>query len=257
MSVTRLRHRGCWREAAELLAPAAEHDPVAATERAAVLVERCLFTATGWDDARSATRHARTLARADAERAAALCEDGYLAYVATLLERADRADQAAELLDEAATLAPPATTTWARAQLRRGLVAANLHSRPDLARDWFEQAHDVAVATGDLLLQSHTLRHLAAAAAANGDREVAVAGYRESLRLRLELGFTVGIAPALVTLAEVSDPADARILRAQAAALVMALGGIPAWMEPDPEAVPTEPTPVVTMPADSDHASHL
>jgi hypothetical protein len=40
----------------------------------------------------------------------------------------------------------------------------------------------------------------------------------------------VGVAPALAALAEVSPPGEAARLRAEAARLVQALGGVPVWL---------------------------
>ena len=70
-TVWRLRSRGCWQEAAELLRPAAEHDPAVALARAELLIEQCLFTASQWPQAEQALRLAEALAEGTEQRAAA------------------------------------------------------------------------------------------------------------------------------------------------------------------------------------------
>src|SRR5262245_19710589 len=68
-AVWRLRSRGCWSDAAALLAPHASL-PAAALQRASLLGERCLFTANGWAEAEDALRVAEATARQDEERGA-------------------------------------------------------------------------------------------------------------------------------------------------------------------------------------------
>ncbi|MEV5445715.1 hypothetical protein AB0N23_24735, partial [Streptomyces sp. NPDC052644] len=99
-AVWRLRSRGCWTDAAALLAPRAD-DPPAAVQRAALLIERCLYTEAGWAEAEDALRAAEAVARADEDRGAAACERGYLAYAATLHGVRDRADEARAALGRA------------------------------------------------------------------------------------------------------------------------------------------------------------
>ncbi|GAA3039419.1 hypothetical protein GCM10020000_17240 [Streptomyces olivoverticillatus] len=56
-------------------------------------------------------------------------------------------------------------------------------------------------------------------------------GFAESLRIREELGYLVGIAPALASLAAVlPDAAEAARLRDEAGRLVRLLGGVPSWL---------------------------
>ncbi|MGW0212743.1 hypothetical protein ACWDZ8_46310, partial [Streptomyces sp. NPDC003233] len=47
-AVWRLRSRACWADAAALLPP---DTPAASLQRAALLVERCLYTERGWEHA--------------------------------------------------------------------------------------------------------------------------------------------------------------------------------------------------------------
>ncbi|MDV9179071.1 hypothetical protein R6V09_54240, partial [Streptomyces sp. W16] len=80
-AVWRLRSRACWADAAALLRP----DTAApALQRTALLVERCLYTEQGWEEAEDALRTAEALAHSDDERGAAACERGQHAYAATL-----------------------------------------------------------------------------------------------------------------------------------------------------------------------------
>ncbi|MGH3326103.1 MAG: hypothetical protein ACRDOV_16985, partial [Streptomyces sp.] len=73
-AVWRLRSRGCWEDAAALLDPYAADDAAASVRRAALLVERCMFTADGWTAAEAALRAAEALAQSDEARGAAACE---------------------------------------------------------------------------------------------------------------------------------------------------------------------------------------
>ena len=102
--------------------PPPRAEPAARSQRAALLVERCLYTEQGWAEAEDALRTAEALARSDDERGAAACERGQLAYAATLLGVRDRADEARAALGRAAALL---------AAGRAGPAAAGLPPRAD------------------------------------------------------------------------------------------------------------------------------
>lgn len=242
-AVWRLRSRGCWQEAAELLRPSAARDPTAALERAELLIEQCMFTAAHWAEAEAALRLAEAGVVGPEQRAAAACARGFLAYVASVLGRRDRLDEAQAALGRTSALLPPDAPGRPLLDFRRGLVAENLLHDPVAARAAYRRAHAAALERGDGLLCSYTWRHLAGLALASGDRERAREGFRTSLRLREELGFTVGVAPALASLAEVSGPAEASRLRAEAARLVQALGGVPVWLTASLQVPPQGPAP--------------
>jgi tetratricopeptide (TPR) repeat protein len=229
-AVWRLRSRGCWEDAAALLEPYAETESAAALRRAALLVERCMFTSQGWAEAEDALRAAEALAHDDDERGAAACERGQLAYTATVLGVRDRADEARAALGRAAALLPPSAHGRAMLDYRRGLLAEQLSDTPQSARAAYRRAHAGATAHGDTLLCSFTWRHLAGLALRDGELAEARHGFTESLRLREELGFLVGMAPALAALAEVKPGEEAERLREEAARLVRLLGGVPAWL---------------------------
>ncbi|MEU1286720.1 hypothetical protein [Kitasatospora sp. NPDC005856] len=226
----RLRSRGCWQEAAELLRPAAEDDPDAALGRAELLIEQCLFTAAHWPQAEQALRLAEALASGTEQRAAAACARGFLAYVASVLGPRDRLDEAQAALGRTSALLPPDAPGRPLLDFRRGLVAENLLRDRSAAWIAYRRAHEGAGERGDELLRSYTWRHLAALALSRGDRGNAREGFEASLRLREQLGFTVGVAPALAALAEVSEPPEAARLRSEAARLVAGLGGVPVWL---------------------------
>ncbi|MFF8810960.1 hypothetical protein [Streptomyces pactum] len=228
-AVWRLRSRGCWYDAAALLAPRAAADPAMALRRTALLTEQCVFTAGGWAAAEEALRTAEALALTDEERGTAACERGHLAYAATLFQVRDRADEARAALGRAAALLPPRSPARPLLDFRRGLCAQHLAHNPVGALAAFRRAHAGAAAHGDELLRSFTWRHLAALAEQSGDVHEARRGFTESLRIREELGFLVGIAPALAALAQVTDEPEAGRLRAEAARLVRLLG-VPAWL---------------------------
>ncbi|MEU4093384.1 hypothetical protein [Streptomyces sp. NPDC026673] len=231
--VSRLRGRGCWTEAAELLAPHAERLPEAATGRAALLIERCMFTLDGWAEAEDALRAAEALARTDDERGEAACERGHLAYLATLFGIRDRADEARAALMRGAALLAPGAAGRPLLDFRRGLIAENLGGDPAAARASYRRAHAGAVAHEDVLLTSYTWRHLAGLAALDGELADARRGFAESLRIRVRIGYAVGVAPALVALAGVQPDPEAERLRAEAARLFRMLGGVPVWLAED------------------------
>ncbi|MFJ4715589.1 hypothetical protein [Streptomyces sp. NPDC088785] len=230
-AVWRLRSRGCWADAAALLDPHAAADPAAALQRAGLLGERCLYTEQGWAEAEDALRAAEALAHTDEERGAAACERGQLAYAATLLRVRDRVDEARSAFGRAAALIAPGAAGRALLDFRRGLMAENLTDAPQAARAAYRRAHAGATAHGDPLLLSFTWRHLAGLALRDGELAEARRGFAESLRLREELGYLVGTAPALVSLAEAEPEAETKArLTAEAARLFRLLGGVPTWL---------------------------
>lgn len=228
-AVWRLRSRACWTDAAALLAPGAD-DPPVAVQRAALLIERCLYTETGWAEAEDALRAAEAVAQADDDRGAAACERGYLAYAATLHGVRDRADEARAALGRAAALLGPSSPGRALLDFRRGLLSQYLADAPQAARAAYRRAHAAATAQGDTLLMSFTWRHLAGLALREGELAEARHGFAESLRLREELGYLVGTAPALAALADAEPEPEASRLRAEARRLFHLLGGVPTWL---------------------------
>ncbi|WP_372446466.1 hypothetical protein [Streptomyces spirodelae] len=229
-AVWRLRSRGCWEDAAALLEPYAHEYPQAALGRAALFVERCMYTADDWAAAEDALRVAEAVAQVDDDRGAAACERGQLAYAATVLGVRDRTDEARAALGRAAALLEPNAPGRAMLDFRRGLLAENLSETPESARAAYRRAHAGATARGDLLLCSSTWRHLAGLAAREGELAEARHGFAESLRLREELGFLVGMAPALASLADVQSAPEATRLRREAGRLFRLLGGVPTWL---------------------------
>jgi hypothetical protein len=189
-----------------------------------------LFTETGWPDAEDALRAAEAMARSDDERGAAACERGQLAYASTVLGIRDRADEARSALGRAAALLGPAAPGRPLLDFRRGLIAEHLADSPDAARAAYRRAHAGAAAHGDVLLLSFTWRHLAGLALRDGELVEARHGFAESLRIREELGYLVGTAPALVALAEAEPEPEAAHLRDEARRLFRLLGGIPTWL---------------------------
>jgi tetratricopeptide (TPR) repeat protein len=226
-AVWRLRSRACWADAAALLQPEAAG---ASLQRASLLVERCLYTEQGWEEAEDALRTAEAQAHGDEERGAAACERGQLAYAATLHGVRDRADEARAALGRAAALIPPGAPGRALLDFRRGLLAENLARSPQAARAAYRRAHAGASTHGDALLLSFTWRHLAGLALRDGEVAEARHGFAESLRIREELGYLVGTAPALASLADTEPEPEASRLRAEAGRLFRLLGGVPTWL---------------------------
>lgn len=229
-AVWRLRSRGCWADAAALLEPHAKHDAEAALHRAALLIERCLYTEQGWTDAEDALRTAEALARSDEARGAAACERGQLGYASTLLGVRDRADEARAAMGRAAALIAPGSAGRPLLDFRRGLIAQNLADSAQSARAAYRRAHAGATAHGQTLLLSFTWRHLASLALREGELAEARHGFTESLRIREELGYLVGTAPALAALADAEPEPEATRLRAEAARLFRLLDGVPTWL---------------------------
>lgn len=229
-AVWRLRSRGCWDDAAALLEPHAAGHPPAALRRAALFVERCMFTGTGWAEAEDALRYAEAQAHTDDERGGAACERGHLAYAATVLNVRDRADEARAALGRAAALLAPNAPGRALLDFRRGLMAEHLADSPQSARAAYRRAHAAATAHGDTLLLSFTWRHLAGLALRDGEVAEARHGFAESLRIREELGYLIGTAPALAALADAAPEEEAVRLRAEAARLFRLMGGLPRWL---------------------------
>ena len=98
-------------------------------------------------------------------------------------------------------------------------------------------------ASPDRLLLSSTWRHLAGLALREGNLAEARHGFAESLRIREELGYLVGTAPALVSLADAETEPESSRLREEAWRLYRLLGGVPTWLSrrltpPEPEAEP-------------------
>lgn len=233
-AVWRLRSRGCWDDAAALLEPRAAAEFAAAQHRAALLVERCMYTAEGWAEAEDALRTVEAVAGDDDERGAAACERGQLAYASTVLGVRDRADEARAALGRAAALLTPTAEGRALLDFRRGLIAENLGDNPQAAKAAYRRAHAGATAHGNALLCSFTWRHLAGLALRDGELAEARHGFTESLQLRERLGFLVGMAPALVALSD-AQPAESEEgtrLRAEAGRLFRLLGGVPVWLAP-------------------------
>lgn len=241
-AVWRLRSRACWEDAAALLEPLAGQDPTTALRRAALLVERSMFTGDGWAAAEEALRAAEAAAVTDDERGAAACERGQLAYAATVLGVRDRTDEARAALGRSAALLPPSSPVRPLLDYRRGLLAEHFGDAPQAARAAYRRAHSGATAQGDELLCSFTWRHLAGLAAREGELTEARHGFTESLRIREKLGYLVGMAPALVSLADVRPEPEAGRLREEAGRLYRLLGSVPTWLSAHLDPLPDGPT---------------
>src|SRR5690606_27117942 len=142
----------------------------------------------------------------------------------------DRADEARAALGRAAALIAPGAAGRPLLDFRRGLIAENLTRSPQAARAAYRRAHAGATAHADPLLLSGTWRHLAGLALREGELVEARQGFAESLRIREELGYLVGTAPALVSLADTETEAEASRLREEARRLFRLLGGVPTWL---------------------------
>lgn len=195
------------------------------------MVERSAFTTEGWSLTEEAIAQAERLSKGNNQLAgAAASERAQLCYLLTrlgLAERADEAKQAIRLADEALPVNSPRRRLLL---FRQGLITQYLDHDGEAAAELYRAAQIAAEATGDKLLLSHVFMHLADHVHAEGDRAGAATLFADSLRLRIECGFVVGLAPVMVALADVSRPEDAQRLRAEAARLHAAFEGLPTWL---------------------------
>lgn len=226
----RLAARGCWNEAAESLVNASRNDPDAALERAAILIEQCLFILDCWQSAEEALAHAESMADNEERSGKAASERAFLAYAQTHFCGKDKTEAAHKALEIADNLLGLQSPHRPLLEFRRGLITEVLRGDPESARIAYERAHIAAEKSGDTCLLSYTSRHLGSLAQDVGDISIARRYYADSLRLREEAGFLIGIAPALVTLASVSAEPEAHQYLAEAARLVRILGGVPVWL---------------------------
>jgi hypothetical protein len=219
-AIWRLRSRGCWADAAALLAAPAPHQPDAALHRAALYIERCCYTGEGWDRAEEALRLAEALALSDEERGLAACERGQLAYAATQRGVRDRTDEARSALGRAAALLHPSGPGRPLLDYRRGLMAQHLSDSPQDAEAAYRRAHTEAARRPDResrLLCAAVLLQLGTLDLLNGELADARQQFTQCLRLREETGFLVGMAPALIALAGAAPAPEAARLRREAA----------------------------------------
>jgi tetratricopeptide (TPR) repeat protein len=190
--ITRLRGRGRWDDALEL----AGDDPLL---RADILNEQALFA--GSADARAAASreldrvesrlqaergrvlHAKFLAERDAE------DPRELEHFEAALEAANRADD-------------PLLRGWARFWI--GIVHQVVRDDDASALPHFDAAYVAAGETGNGLLASYAIRHLAFAWSNAGRPHEAWRGFEESVALRRAERFWPGVAAGLLTLAEIA-----------------------------------------------------
>lgn len=244
--VSRLRGRGCWMEAAQLLAPGAARDAGLALLRAGVLVEQCMFAYVGWDEAGHALDEAERLIRdgkgghgeqrgddwgvLECERATfAIAQARAAGSDAPERARAAgaRARAAVERAGEAFAADAPGR---GRLEFIRGALLEAADDSTGAAAAYETARVSLQKSGDDDLVLSYVYRHIGGLAVASGAPERAREHLVTALDLRERIGFAVGIAPVLTALAEVSPEADASRLRSQAVCLVRALGGLPVWL---------------------------
>ncbi|WP_018350724.1 hypothetical protein [Longispora albida] len=90
----------------------------------------------------------------------------------------------------------------------------NLHGETEVAAKGYQAALESSVASGDILLESHAVRHIGAQALDAGDREEGLALLRLSYHQRAAIGTRPHTAAAAATLAgELGDTREAADLR--------------------------------------------
>jgi tetratricopeptide (TPR) repeat protein len=188
--VKRLRGEGRWDEA---LGHAGD-DPLL---RAELLNEQAMFGGVEAARAEAARELDRAEARLEAER-------GRILHTRFLVDRAH--EDPRELQHFEASLAAarragdPVLEGWGRFWI--GLVHQVVRGNSEAALPDLEAAYEAGVATGDTLLQSYAVRHLAFAWDQVGRHDDARRGFEESLELRRADGFAPGVAAALLALAQ-------------------------------------------------------
>lgn len=202
------------------------------------MVERSSFTAMNWSVAEEAVEQAERLAKGNNQLTGAIAsERAYLCYLLTRLGLADRGDEAKRAIRLADEALPVNSPRRRLLLFRQGLIIQYLDDDGEAAAELYRAAQIAAEATGDRLLLADVFRHLGAHAHGEGDVEAAATLLTDSLRLRMDCGFVVGLAPIMVALADVSPPERAAQLRDEAARWHAALGGVPAWLADEFETV--------------------
>lgn len=118
-----------------------------------------------------------------------------------------------------------------------GLVHQVVRGDSVTGEPYFAQSYDLAKQANDKVMQSYAIRHLAYGRADKGEMPAALDGFRESLQLREEAGFTPGVAMALFVLGEVEgehgDKEQARQYLERAKDILGGLGATKrvAWVE--------------------------
>jgi hypothetical protein len=106
------------------------------------------------DEADRAVDHAERIAKDQDLAGAAASERAYLAYGATLLAGAERADEAKRAIARARDLLPRSSAHRPLLEFRVGLIAENLEDDRATAERSYRRAHQGAQAAGDELLLS-------------------------------------------------------------------------------------------------------
>jgi tetratricopeptide (TPR) repeat protein len=188
--VRRLRGDGRWLEALEL----AGDDPLL---RAELLNEQAMFGGVGEARDHAARELDRAEARLEAER-------GRILHSRFLVDRAQEDPRELEHFEASLAAArragDPRLEGWGRFWI--GLVHQVVRGNGDAALPDLEAAYEAGLETGDTLLQSYAIRHLAFASDESGRHDDAWRGFEESLELRRADGFQPGVAAALLALAQ-------------------------------------------------------
>ena len=188
--VKHLRGEGRWAEALEL----AGDDPLL---RAELLNEQAIFG--GVEEARAEA--ARELDRAEARLEA---ERGRILHSRFLVDRVQEDPRELQHFEASLNAARRAGDRrlegWGRFWV--GLVHQVVRGNGEAALPDLEAAYESSLATGDTLLQSYAIRHLAFAWDEAGRHNDAWRGFEESLELRRADGFLPGVAAGLLALAQ-------------------------------------------------------
>jgi hypothetical protein len=227
MMVTCLQRAGQW----DLALRCAPQGPAGAALRAQVLTDRHSWRLDAAAQARAAISEV------------ARQRPGLAGYLAAQLEywrrlagpvpgagNAEEAGPAPEPADAFAALrAEPGLRAWAT--FWHAVTLENLHGDTGAAAAGYARARDLAVAGGDLLLESYAVRHIGGQALDAGDQATAIALARRSLHLRAACGARPHAAAAQVLLADALGAGpEAAQLRAIAAITAAELGLT--WLHP-------------------------
>jgi hypothetical protein len=185
----RLQRIGDWDAALAVLGPDADPEV-----RADVAVDRWFFRIEDHDEAEKA------VAQLAPDTPTAQFLLGKLAYSRLLFRHQPRPDdrEVAEAAFRAALAATEDELQRGWAEFFLGTLLDNIDGDPAAALPRFETAHQIALATGDWLLESTAIRHIAP----QKEREESLQMFRRSLHLRAAIGARPQILAAQASLAD-------------------------------------------------------
>jgi tetratricopeptide (TPR) repeat protein len=199
-----------------------------ALRRAELLVEAYMFSGEGVQDALNAIADAEGFASRGSQSGLALTERAILA-LARFKAGDKRSGVEAEALIERAIEVVDDDIEAGKVLFTLGAIR---EARGDLggAREAYQSAYEQVDIDKSPVLASMILRHRAELARQRNEIAQARVELFKAIRLREVSGFSVGLAPLLSALAELSQGSEAERLVCEAGRLLRAFGGVPVWL---------------------------